>query len=147
MNSRAGSGLRISNIFFVSILAAASIYGMAASIESVSFGDLFPGLIIFAILASAIATTFILRIPSYFASQFSRNTISLLAIAISILGLLLAISDAATFVGLPEYMMTRPGVQSQRIVSFVGVASFSLALIVNVVAALIVPKQSADTSL
>jgi len=146
MNSRPSSSHRISNIFFVSILAAASVYGMAISIESVLAGELLPGLIAFTILVLAIAATVILRIPSYFAAHFSGTTISLIAIAISMIGLLLAISDAATFVGLPEDMMTSPGAQSLRTVSLVGVASFGLALIVNGMAALIVPRQISESS-
>jgi len=105
-----------------------------------------PGLITLTILILAIAAAFVLRISNYFAAHFSSTTISLIAIAISMLGLLLAISDAATFGGLPEQMAASPGVQSLRTVSRVGVASFGLALLVNILAALIVPRQSARTS-
>ena len=143
MSSQSNTSHRLSDIFFVSILIAAGIYAVAIAIESVSAGDFIPALITIAILVGAIAATAILRIPSYFASNFSSTTISLLAIAVSILGLLLAISDAASFADLPEHMMTSPGVQNQRLVSIVGVVSVCLALFVNLLAALIVPRQTA----
>ena len=146
MNSQPGSSHRISRIFFISILAAASIYGIAITIESVSAGELLPSLITFAIIVSAFAATAVLRIPRYFAVHFSGTTISVIAIAVSTLGLLLAISDAAAFVRLPEHILASPGAQSLRTVSTVGVASFGLALIVNGMAALIVPRKSSRSS-
>lgn len=146
MSSQPDPGHKLSVIFFVSILVAASIYAIAIASDSVSAGDLMPGLITLVILVLAIATTAILHIPDYFASNFSSTFISLLAIAVSTLGLLLTISDAASFVDLPDHMLMRPGVQSQRVVSLVGTASFSLAFVVNVLAAFIVPRRSARTS-
>ncbi len=128
--------------FFVSILIAAGIYAVAIAIESMSAGELMPGLITLAILVGAIAATAILHIPKYFASNFSSTTISLLAIAVSTLGLLLAITNAASFADLPEHIVTSPGIQNQRLVSLVGVVSFGLALLINLLAALIVPRQS-----
>ena len=127
-------------------MIAASVYAIAIAVESLSAGDLLPGLITLVILAFAIAATAILHIPNYFASNFSSTTISLLAIAVSILGLLLTVPNAASFADLPEGMLTSPGTQNLRIVSLIGVASFVLALVVNVTAAFIVPRRSARTS-
>ena len=146
MCSQPGSSHRLSKIFFVSILIAAGVYAIAIAIESISAGDLLPGLITLAILLFAVAATAILHIPDFFGSNFSGTTISLLAVAVSTLGLIITIPNAATFTGLPDNMMMRSGVQSLRIVSLVGIASFGLALVVNVLAALIVPRRRAGTS-
>jgi hypothetical protein len=146
LSSQPDTGHRLSVIFFVSILIASGIYAVAIAIESMSAGDLMPGLITLAILIVAIAATAILHVPDYFSSNFSSTTASLLAIAVSTLGLLLAITNAASFTNLPEHKMTSPGVQSQRVVSVIGVVSFSLALVINVMVALIVPRRSAGIS-
>jgi len=145
MNSQSSSSQRLSNIFFLSILVAAGIYGVAIVIESLSAGELVPGLITLAIVTFAVAATIILHIPNYFGSNFSGSTISLLAIAVSIFGLLLTVPNAASFADLPDSMLNSSGVQNLRTVSYIGAVSFGLALIINVVAAFVVPRQGAST--
>ena len=121
MNNVQSSSHTLSNIFFVSILIAAGVYAFAIALEGLSAGDLLPGSISLVILAFAVGATVILHIPNYFASNFSSTTISLLAIAVSIFGLLLTVPDAPSFANLPEGMLTSPGTQNLRIVSLIGV--------------------------
>lgn len=146
MNEFDRSCRTISYTFFASQLAAITIYGGASAIVMFLAGDSSKGLIIALQIAAMIAAVVGLRLPTYFASHFSRLTISFLAIAVSIFALILPIDQARSYIGLPEGLIARAGVIHLRNTAYIGVICFALALVANILAAFIATRQTKKDS-
>lgn len=137
-------GMTISYTFFAAQLGAISLYGGASAIVMFRASDPREGLVIALLIVAMIAAVVGFRLPRYFASKLSGRVLSFLAITFSTLALIAALVEARSYVGLPESLISSPGVLQLQSTANLGAAVMGLALVINLVAAILAPKRAQE---
>ncbi len=136
MNSQSDARSKVSNTLVISQVAAVSIYGVATAIISFMAGESLEGAIVLAVVAAMILMVVVFNLPAYFARIMSLQGLILIAMIFSVFALGLAISQAASFIGLPDILTSSPGTQNLMAVALLGVISFGTAFIINLLVAI-----------
>ena len=127
----------VSKTFFISQVAALGLYGLSGVAADISAGDYFHGILLVAGIALLVAAVWVFRLPTTFARRLSPGAISAMAIASSVFGVLLTYNEARGFGTLPPDVLGRPTMQYLRLGGALALAAFALALVANLIAAVV----------
>lgn len=146
MTYKDSTSWQVSKTLFVSQVSAIAIYGVASAINAFSASEFVPGALSLLAVLAMISVVIVFQLPSYFASRLSARALSLIAIIFSLFALTLAVLDANTYLGLPESLASSRGAQNLATIAFLGVITFALALIANLLAAVVARRQQLNLS-
>lgn len=136
MNSRNNPKRLVSNTMFISQVAAISVYGIATAIISFIAGETLAGALVLLLVAALVSVVVVFQLPAYFARSLSLRGLITIAMVFSVFALTLAISEASSFVGLPDFLASRSGTQNLMAAALLGAICFGIAFIANLLAAI-----------
>lgn len=132
----------VSKTFFVSQLIAISLVGLTAALADLLANDLLSALVLLAGILAMIVLVWFFRLPKAFARRLSPGMLSAGAILYSVFAVAFAYIGAAGYTDRPEAILARPVVQVLRAGSLVAFAAFALALLANVIAAVLARRAT-----
>ena len=125
----------VSRTFFVSQVAAISLFGLTGVAADLSAGDYSGAILLVAGIALVVAAVWVFRLPTTFARRLSSGALSVGAILYSVFAVMLGYSEASGFGDLPPDVLARPTMQYLRLGGALALAAFALALVANLIAA------------
>jgi hypothetical protein len=127
----------VSGTFFISQLAAIGLFALTGVAADLSAGDYSGAILLVAAIALLAGAIWVFRLPATFARRLSPGALSVGAILYSVFAVLLAYSEASGFGDLPPDVLARPTMQYLRLGGGLALAAFALALVANLIAAVV----------
>jgi hypothetical protein len=138
------AGETISRTFFISQLVAIGLYGLTVAMADFSASASLPGILLITGIVVMVGVVWAFRLPASFATRLSPRALSFGAILFSVFAVVFSYQDASGIGELPEDLLARPSMQILRLGGTVAFGAFSLALLANLIAAVVArrsPKQ------
>jgi hypothetical protein len=129
------AGEIISRTFFISQVAAISLFALTGVGADLSAGDYPRAILLVAGIGLLASAVWVFRLPAAFARRLSPGALSAGAILYSVFAVALAYSEASGFGDLPPDVLARPTTQYLRLGGGLALAGFALALLANLIAA------------
>ena len=131
MNNKRSMGQNISQTFFASHLVALDLFGLVIAFENIRADEVLPGVITLAAIFILPLVVMLNNLPQKVAQHISATWISILALVISLFGVLLMASDAIYYIRLPDDFISTQGMNMLRITAYFGLGVFALAFLVT----------------